>query len=450
MLGFTSPMDAQEIGDGVEHQVLSSDADREVVLLGAPGTPAVVRVRARSAQGRDHVRAEMHLLASLEVEGLGAAPAVLEVEEDGYVREAGRAVSVARPGKRAGAPSSPGAQERQALARARADLEALVGALHDRHWVLGAPLGQGLGCRQDGTVTVLDLSGLRPDASTTARLDDRLWVDSVLLDQDRTLRRRIDPAPGAPSGGAIPEAEPDVPTGVLRPQAELPAPRALGAHRSGRVLRRGQRLLRDRRDVLAGAAAVVLGGLVLGTAGWQLTPGLGAGQAQRPESAPPAAAAPTEPGDGTAPPEPTSSATEAPDRSDVQGKGETGGPASIADPGALALQLAVGRHAYVTGSSDEPVALEGSAARAKDDQVREAYAGLTVHGGDPEVHGARLLAPPTSDGTASLRVEVSTAEHTTVAADGTTRRIPAGDVQAIRLDLRWDGDGWLIESATPV
>src|SRR5699024_10417491 len=98
--------------------------------------------------------------------------------------------------------------ERQGQARARESLEALIDALHERGWVLGAPLGEGAGIRTDGSVTVLDLSGLRPQEATGARLEDRRWVDSVLRDEGRTLRRRIDarctPRPSGPSSPALP------------------------------------------------------------------------------------------------------------------------------------------------------------------------------------------------------------------------------------------------------
>src|SRR5699024_7014376 len=110
-----------------------------------------------AAAGRDQLRREVQLLATLEVGGIGAAPAVLEVEDEGYVRE-GAAPLRGRRGRRSAEDATPGTSERQGQARARESLEALIDALHERGWVLGAPLGEGAGIRTDGSVTVLDLS----------------------------------------------------------------------------------------------------------------------------------------------------------------------------------------------------------------------------------------------------------------------------------------------------
>ncbi|MBE9404118.1 hypothetical protein IOE58_07925, partial [Brachybacterium sp. Marseille-Q2903] len=130
--------------DMTEGTILVATADREDLLLAAGGAE-VVRVRALTGLGEQLVRAELQLLASLEVAGVRAAPAVLEIEDDGYLREAGNPVGPgstdgprAAQGRRRALETAPGTQERQYLARAREDLDALVTALHDRGWVLGA------------------------------------------------------------------------------------------------------------------------------------------------------------------------------------------------------------------------------------------------------------------------------------------------------------------------
>src|SRR5699024_11226640 len=95
-----------------------------------------------------------------------------------------------RRGRRSSEAATPCTSERQGQARARESLEALIDALHERGWVLGAPLGEGAGIRTDGSVTVLDLSGLRPQEATGARLEVRRRDDSRLREDGRPRRRR--------------------------------------------------------------------------------------------------------------------------------------------------------------------------------------------------------------------------------------------------------------------
>src|SRR5699024_7946366 len=187
--------------------VIHGGEDREALRRAQSGHPAAIRVTALSEAGRDQLRREVQLLATLEVGGIGAAPAVLEAAGEGYVRE-GAAPLRGRRGRRSAEGATPGTSERPGHARARESLEALLAAPHARGGVLGAPLGEGAGIRTDGSVTVLDLSGLRPQEATGARLEDRRWVDSVLRDEGRTLRRRIDargtPRPSGTSSPALP------------------------------------------------------------------------------------------------------------------------------------------------------------------------------------------------------------------------------------------------------
>lgn len=457
-LRFTGPMET------TEGTILQSTEHREDALLTVRGIP-VVRVRAITDQGRAQVRAEVQLLAALEVDAIAAAPEVLEIEEDGYLREGGTVLS-RRGGRRCAEPTAPGTQERWGLARAREDLDALITALHQRGWVLGARLGEGLALREDGSVIMRDLSGLREDGSAMALVDDRLWVDSVLHDQDRTLRRRIDDrlAPIANhatsaegwelnSPGEDRDRDQDQDPAVegadqgAQERYSLPAPRALRRRRDRERTRLlGPGPLAKRRDLAAATGAVVLAGVLLGGVAWSMMPREG-GEGSTAKPSQPASAQGTVP--TTVPPQTAPATTEPAPTQDAPGPAVTVGP-QIQDPQGLATELALARHAYVTGTSTAAITVEGSTARERDDAVREAYQGLTVTGGEPEVHSAELLDSSTAAGTARLRVETTSAAHTTVASDGTTRQVPASGPVTVDLDLRWDGSTWSIEAVTPV
>src|SRR5690625_3416925 len=413
-------------GEVPASRVIHRDEDREELRCAQSGHPAAIRVRALSEAGRDQLRREVQLLATLEVGGIGAAPAVLEVEDEGYVRE-GAAPLRGRRGRRSAEDATPGTSERQGQARARESLEALIDALHDRGWVLGAPLGEGAGIRADGSVTVLDLSGLRPQEATGARLEDRRWVDAVLRDEDRTLRRRID-ARGTPLPAVqFLEAEQEAPS--LRP---LPAPTAsrqaapsqrLRPRRArsgrpgaelGRRVREVLRAPRPRRIALLSAAAVLIAGGALGSGAWWLVPESSA-------PAPPAGAAPSasSPADGS---------TGAPEGTEHP---------RIIDPLSLATDLAHTRYEYVTGHGTDAVAAPGSPAEEADEQVRRAYQGTVVEGGQPEVLAAHVVAGPTPQGTARLEAELVTPAHTVAASDGASAPVPGTAAAPGRPALPW-------------
>ena len=453
-----------------EWTVLRQDEDREELLLLREGTP-VVRVRAHTERGRAAVGAEMQLLVALEVDAVAAAPEVLEIEDDGYVREAGVLVT-RRKGRRSAPSTTPGAGERKVLARAREDLDTLITAVHDRGWVLGASPGEGLAMRSDGSVTVQDLGGLRKESSAMAQVDDRLWVDSVLHDQDRTLRRRIDgPAAATPASSGMParfspndldragildragldEQTADAGDGTQVPgpsPAPLPEPRALRQRD-----RPGARSLvpsgaRARRDSLATLGTVVLAGVLLGGVGWSIMPREGSSEPQ-PATATASAAGAQATASSSAPHSHPGDTAESPPGDAGAASALRAGP-EIADPLALASELAEARHAYVTGTSDTAITAEGSSARLQDDAVREAYSDIVVTGGEPEVHSAHILSAAATEGTARLSVETSTSAHTTVGPDGTARQVPASGPVTVNLELRWDGTAWSVEAARPV
>ncbi|GAA1487700.1 hypothetical protein GCM10009626_04460 [Brachybacterium sacelli] len=437
-MGFTAPMedfdearftqgplpaDGRPERPGGPTIPLRRDEDRHEELVGSSGQLGV-RVSAGSADGQEALRAEMHLLASLEVAGLAAAPTVLTLEDDGYVRESAHPLGHRR-GRRAAGNPSPATAERAALGRARDDLDALVDALHERDWVLGAPPGEGLGMRADGSVVLLDLGGLRPGQALADRRADRHWVDSVLHDEERTLRRRVHEAEPRT------EKELEGPTHVASASSSatpLPAPRPTRSrpeHPAGpRPAVPG--LMTSMREVVAQrglrrttaltAAAVLSLGVLLGTGTWLvLSPGH-----EHPKT-PPAAASPTREG--------------APE---------------ITEPWALAAELAGARHAYVTGLSSRPAAAPGTPALSSDQQVRQAYQGSTVTGGGPVIHEARLRGGPDEEGLAVLEVTSSREEYEIEEADGTVRTVAASEPAVLELTLRWDGAQWLVTTTRTV
>src|SRR5699024_7872965 len=62
----------------------------------------------------------------------------------------------------------------------------------------------------------------------------------------------------------------------------------------------------------------------------------------------------------------------------------------IIDPLSLATDLAHTRYEYVTGHGTDAVAAPGSPAEEADEQVRRAYQGTVVEGGQPEVLAAHV------------------------------------------------------------
>lgn len=441
---------------------------REEESLGALGREDALRVRWRGPEGRESVTAEMQLLAALEVAGISAAPDVIGMEEYGYIRETAPPLA-RRRGRRAADGGAPATGERVAQARAREDLEALVAALHERGWVLGAPRGRGLGVRADGSVLVLDLSGLRREQSLAVRSADLHWIDSVLEDEERTLRRRVHALPGgdapsldlpglldAPAGagpadppglpgdqgeperpdaGQEEAAEEEVDAADAGPVAPLPAPRLRRARTEARAAG-GADAGSSRRRRSGGALSAVLGqrrhrrtALLSGAV--VLALGLGA------------AAAITLTTDRPAPARqaPAVVAGGAPAGA---GSSQEGPVPAIEDPWALAAELAGSRHSYLTGASDVPVAAEGGAAQEEDERIREAYEGYEVQGSGPVVHEADLIEGPDEDGRAVLRVLVSTEAGQVREGSGLVQETPNSGAAQVDLVLVWDGARWRI------
>lgn len=447
------------------------EGSREEQLLGSATSPHAVRVRGLEEGERGRIQQEAQLLATLEVAGVVAAPAVLELEDEGYVREVAPVLG-RQVGRRAAEAGTPPTGERRAVARARESLDELIGALHERGWVLGAPHGCGLGVRSDGSVLALELDGLRREQSLSARQADRRWVDSVLQDQDRTLRRRVhlgrerteqdalvlggepssqgsrhlpEPALAAveQDAASVPQPAPSQPASSpsslpvprrrrrdaaeSRPQpsvsespADRPAvvPAGSGAdHRVGAAIQEVLRQPRLRRTAVFSGALVLLLGAVVGLGAWW------AQDRDEPstEREQPVATVPTEAAPAPAP--------------------------SIEEPQVLVAELAGTRHAYVTGISDLPASAPGSAALAEDERVRDAYTGTTVRTGGPVVHSAEVIEQPGSSHTAVLHAVTSMQELHLQEADGGSATVPASAAVTVRLVLEWDGEQWRIVSA---
>lgn len=465
-----------------------ADSGRQERCRGAGGQSLSVEVRGLDTDARHRIREELQLLAALEVAGITAAPSVLEIEEDGYQRESAPPL-LHRPGRRVAEDSAPPTAERLALARARDDLDDLIGELHQRGWVLGARPGQGLGVRADGSVVVLDLHGLERGETLSARQGDRRWVDSVLEDQQRTLRRRIDVVtpswplresllrssdPGAevqaPGGREdtgwemMPEvAEPleacpltekprdGTSAGGTSADAALPSPRRIRRrHDEGRAVEgpQGRHALHPAGHVApVGALRVAwnrslsvvrqvlsqppLRRVAVGSALVVLLLGSTAAMGVWWASERPAQA----PGHEQSPVQTSVASSEVP---------------QIEDPWALTADVAGARHAYVTGVSEQPAAAPGSEALAADEETRLAYRDFQVRGGGPVVHDAQLLVGPDLDGTVVLRAVTSTAEHELEDSAGQLTVVPATAPREVRLTLRWEDGSWLIVTVEPV
>lgn len=453
---------------------------RQETRRGADGQELRVEVTGLDADARRRIREELQLLAALEVAGITAAPSVLEIEDDGYLRESAPPLQ-RRSGRRAAEDCTPPTAERLALARARHDLDDLVEALHERGWVLGAAPGQGLGVRSDGSVVALDLGGLQRGESLPARQRDRRWVDSVLEDQERTLRRRIDlVAPSWPLRESslldpipalemheqrAPVEQGQVPEGVDRAEGHPAGVLAGSALPSPRRIRRRKEKGRAAEDAL-GHPALPSAGLsapagVLGPTGrWTGAGSRGLSAIRQVLSQPPlrrvavgSALVVLLLGSTAAVGAWWASERPAQAPGDAQPLVPTSAPSTevprIEDPWALVADVAGARHAYVTGVSEHSAAVPGGEAFTADEETRLAYRDHQVRGGGPVIHEAELLEGPDARGTAVLRAVTSTAEHELVDQAGQLTVVPATAPREVRLTLQWEGERWLIVTAEP-
>ncbi|WP_152352912.1 hypothetical protein [Brachybacterium subflavum] len=479
--------------------VVSSHGDQEVLLVERDGR-RMCRVRATTREERVHLRDVARLLDALGDDGVRAAPRLRGGDSAGLLLEPHAPLRLGG-GRRRAQPeeATPPTLERHALHDAREDLEALVSALHARGWVVGLAPGAGLGARPDGTVVISDLRALRREGSVGARMQDQHWLDSVLEDQGRTLRRRLDTLPGdstalaaeetaspAPahtassppvvSAASSPEspAAPPLPVpapppawsegwrarlargtdptqafvsdeGILGPEAPDAAPRSLSpgsAHgrrpargRGDLLRRRRPRRWVPRRGMVLVAAAAVL---VLGGG----ATAVGAALVHRDAPAPIASPVPS----GTPMATETTASSGAASSADAPVAGATG----IEDPRALVQELALGRHRYVTGRAETTVCAQGGPAAAQDEALRDAYHDVEVEGEGPTVTSAQIEQLDEQEGTARVRATLDQGELRLTTSDGAVVVRPAAGEQEVVLDLVREDGSWRVRAAGPV
>ncbi|EWS82976.1 hypothetical protein BF93_06490 [Brachybacterium phenoliresistens] len=440
------------------------DGDRCESLLRAGGGAGIcLEVSARSAAGRETLRQEAEVLALLAERRVRAAPRLIDVQADGYLRETGRPLC-GGSGRRIDRDGAPAPEERAARARAREDMDALLEALHEVGHVLGLEGAAGLAARGDGSVLVDDLRGLRRSAAIADRLADQRWLDSVLDDQGRTLRRRIDEAapavapesPGGPAADSSPwlqearsaarpraaeaPASAAVPGGRADGRSALPDGRRRGA-RNG-VRRRGGRGRGGRRRVaaiLAGAGALVAflvpALVLLGAPPGGTDPGT--------QGQPPAASVDV--------PAPDAAPSEADGPSAAAAPSEAAVPVpSLEDPRSVLTGLAQQRHDYVLGVEDDSAAAPGSPAEAEDEEVREGYRGSSVQGWRTVIHGASVRSEDPDTGTVVLEATIEESAHTVLGADGARRDVPGSGIVPVRVELQPVHGAWRIREVTPL
>ncbi|GAB2548998.1 hypothetical protein [Brachybacterium huguangmaarense] len=438
---------------------IGGDASRAVLAARGPHDEPVVVVRALAPAAIGDVEAEGDLLDALGSAGAPAMPRLLGSSRGAYVRERGEPWRRGT-GRRCDDAGAPATGERRALARARDDLDASLAVLHDRGWVLGLSAGQGLAIRGDGSVVVDDLSGLRRATGTRARLADQRWIDAVLPDRDRTLRRPrgeelwASPAmipsafPAPPGGGATSAAEPAGRTMAL-PGADAdadvddrriaeprPAVRATGeASRPRRGTRAGRgrrgRTWRSRRVAGLALLAAVAGASAAVTFVVGLDSFANAGSSGGPTTGEPSHAS-------TPAQTPSTAASTAPPVAARK--------AAPADPRALVSELALARRAHIVEGAADTATVPGSPAAGADARLADAYEGRTVTGWTTDVTSAEVVATDPAAGTAVVRARISESERTVTEPSGEARAVPAVAEHDVLLALELHDGRWLIAS----
>lgn len=412
----------------------------------------IVRTTAPAATAELEVEADLlEQLTSLQAE---AFPRVLGRTPTAYVREDAAPPGAGR-GRRRADLGSPRTAERLAQGAAREMLDGSLAVLHELGWTLGSEAADGLGIRDDGTVLIRDLAGLRRGEGLRERLVDQRWIDSVLGDAGRTLRRRAeavaaDPAAGdradavgAPDGRPAPRGEssaghgrfpvarsasarrepgrspeptsgggtgrrrifdPTVPSGIRRRSA----PRA-GASRA-RALVRWYPVLLALVFVVSAVTVMSLGAQrgAVPTAGSEATRGAASPVASAEQESP-----------AVSPP----------------------------DPRTLVSDLATARREALAGGDPGRSTATGSTARLEDERLSRAYIGIEVQGWSTTVESAEVVAFEASDGTATIRARVAESERTLRYPDGTTRTVPATPPHDVELDLLWSEGRWVVAAS---
>lgn len=457
------------------------------------GRALVCSVRALTRTGQGDLQRIADLLSDLTMAGLRAAPQLIAQTLDGIEIEGGAPLRRGTGRRRAASEqTTPETQERRSLAGAREDLDLLIGALHERGWVLGLTEHEGIALRGDGSVVLMDISGLRESPYAQDRRADQAWVDSLLQDQGRTVRRRIHGAAlvgvdGTAAQGAagegmgiedLPVFDPpddDGPTLVRRapgvqglasadPLLGLPAPRRRDRTGRGSALRRvrdrggagrrepsgarvGRSLPSRRTLVLAGGAALAGAALLMVL----VAPPRGLTQAAPPAQSSGAAAG-AQSGSPGAGESPAASPALAPvaELPVIQVESDLGSdPApAIGDPQELLQSLLEARNDYLLGRADTSPAAPGSPAEHADALIREAYRGTQVDGGGPRVTAAELLRLDSAGGTARLRASVQMPALDITPEGEATQHVPLQD-SVVVLELHVEAGAWALYSTEP-
>ncbi len=378
----------------------------------------VVVVRAIAPGGIAIVLDQARLLAELEAAGATALPRVLGASATAYVRE-DAAPWGARPGRRRADVGSPATAERMAVAAARDRLDASVSVLHERGYVLGLEERTGLAVRPDGTVVVTDLRSLHRAEDLGSRRADQRWIDGVLGDQGRTLRRRREMSgegPGSDPALTAPTAETSGHTGWT------PVESAIGNREpAGRRVRERRARVRRRRRLLAGATAVALVSMTLTL--------LFATRAEAP-AGPRATASPPADAGATVTP--------------GGGPDQSASPVAPENPVALVAALASARRAHVVGGAADGATQPSSPASQEDARLAEAYAGIDVAGWETRVVSAEVTMLDTAAGTATIRARIAESPRTLTDADGWSTSVPASPEHDVELRLAWSDGRWLL------
>lgn len=422
----------------------------ELLARGLRGTE-VMLVRGEEPEAVDEIEAEADLLEQLSAQGATIFPRVLGRDRTRYVREAPPVRVRRAAGRRAGSPAAVGAPaERRAAAEIREVLDADISLLHAQGWSLGAAGADVLSMREDGSVMVHDLSGLRPGAGPEQRLVDQRWIDAVLgEDGPPVLARRADPledVPPLPPSGAsrtsadpavttpavpvVPSARPAPPGAGDGPAASAALPRAVRGRRRprGRRHRTGRSGAIAAVVISASAAALAGGGVLLVSA-----IACPSGTCSQGPGSTPVAAQPSAAGTSAA----TSFAT------------ASTSVARPADPAALVEEIIAKRRTHLLEGGEDGATAAGSPAAQQDASIAKAYREVTVSGWETSVREARLTAFDAEAGTATVHARVRESARTITGADGSRTRVPATSARTVVLELRMQDGGWRLVSAEP-
>ncbi|MDO5661270.1 MAG: hypothetical protein Q4G40_01120 [Brachybacterium sp.] len=482
-----------------EHRTASGDGREQWIAAAPDGTPVVV-VDATGPGAEDRVAAEADLLRAAQDAGNDALPRLLGTGHAGYVHEYLHPLHPVR-GRRRAAAASPTPEERQAQARAREMLDRALGVVHAAGFTLGCSGTESLGAREDRSIAVRDLSLLQQDTSLPARLRDQRWVDAVLGDADRTLRRRLtdgEPPMIATGQFALPRTVPPQQTSAAAPSSQRAAPAGAASRPAARFTPLHGLLGPSPQSTAATGATGVAPPAALPSA-WVDEPGGEecpvrdevSGASWQPRRAPraPQRRSPmrrtrrTLPGAGRGRRTVVTAAagillllgggaltitlTGTAGENETAGEGASAAPprvaagaqedavpsadgASAPDPTRLLDDLAEQRRAFVLGTTDAQVAAPGTPAAVRDDSLRRDYAEVEVTGWHTTVHEAEVVAEDPAARTLTVQADIEESGRTITRAGAAPQEHPGSPRHRVEFELTHDGDQWRIADTRPV